>query len=33
MDPSISMGKESREKERIGIGGSISRNKQKGNER
>jgi len=27
------MGKESREKERIGIGGSISRNKQKGNER
>ena len=33
MDPYISIGKESREKERIGIDRYISRNKRKGNER
>jgi len=33
MDPYISIGKESREKERIGIDRDLSRNKQKGKER
>jgi hypothetical protein len=33
MDSYISIGKESREKERIGIDQYISRNKRKGNER
>jgi hypothetical protein len=33
MDPYISIGKESIEKERIGIDRDLSRNKQKGKER